>query len=143
SLSWTGTTSSEKITALNFSGSGVTNPAIIRTSLDNGNSKVVSGDYNFLMSATTFKGVDAPRERIDYSIGFAKRLTGGAVTQACAAIGSRGDTSPTEIGGSIETDAIAKRPIWGDRLSISNWDAASFTITPSALGEKEFYALGM
>ena len=139
SLSWTGTTASQKITALNFYGAGVTNPEIIVRKVTDGKNETVVSGSNFLISATTMRDTDTSRDRIDFSIGFASRDG----EQMCAAIGNKHGEATSEVASLIYTNKIAGRPIWGDNLAIANWNAGSFDIDPSATGDKYFYALGM
>lgn len=139
SLTWTGTTSSEKFTAYNFYGSGVTNASVITESITS--NATILGDYNFLVSATTGRAVDEPRDRVDLSLGFAER---SGPTQMCAGIGQKSAQSTTDVAGVVRNDAIATRPIYGDRITIDTWDSSSINLSASSsAAAKTFVALAM
>jgi PKD repeat protein len=128
SLSWTGTTASEKVISWNFYGSGVTN--VLATALSLGNiasETTTSGDYNLMFMPFVGRAPNSIYGNIDCSFGFAERDG----EQMCLAYGQSDGKGTTETFGKLWTNRVggyARTP--AACVEISTWTSGTLGLTP-------------
>ncbi|NIQ10002.1 MAG: PKD domain-containing protein [Gammaproteobacteria bacterium] len=120
-MSWSGTTSSEKIVTWNFSGSGVSNVTATTIYMAGyGTTATLNGDYNVIIMPANLAGINSAKGNADGSLGFAVR--GGS--QMCLGWSEDDDETTADVRGIIHTDRIAYRPRGTRNVEITSWTAA-------------------
>lgn len=108
-LSWSGTNPTGQVTALVFSGAGVTNATVghIRLGTQNSTSYKVAGTYNLVFAPTNLRYADANVGNVEYSFGIAVKNQ----AQYTAYYSSRTGQDTSDITGGIFNNRLAKQNI--------------------------------